>query len=162
MSDWDRHRGEHDIRGTVYESDYRGRQSEEGVRGRARQGMESVRQTAQEAGGRAREGADHYFHRHPLVVGAGVFALGVAIGMLLPGSRQEDRWLGEASDHFKERTREAAGKVGDVARTSFEEARETARHEMDEHGLSASGLRESAKDIADQARKAAEEEARNK
>jgi hypothetical protein len=159
MSDWDRYDSESESRGTVYEEGYRGGETARGLRERARQGMEQVTHSAQEVGGRARTGFDHYFQRHPLMFGAGAFALGVALGMIIPSSRQEDRWMGEASHRMKERTREAAGKVGDVAKASFREARETARSEMEARGLDPQSLREGAREAAHEAREAAEKTA---
>ncbi|HEX7004170.1 MAG TPA: hypothetical protein VF168_08275 [Trueperaceae bacterium] len=165
MSDWDRYSTEHDVSGSIYESDY-GRSSE-GLRDRARQGVDQMRHRAQDMSGKAREGFDHYFHQHPLTFGIGAVALGFAIGMLLPATRPEERWMGEASERVKERGRETMHKVGDVARTSFEEARETARHEMEERGLDPKKMAHEARDVAEktakEARRAAEEEAeRNK
>jgi ElaB/YqjD/DUF883 family membrane-anchored ribosome-binding protein len=174
MSDWDRYGSETEGQRTAYEQGYRGEDAARGLRGRARQGIEEVSHSAQEVGGRARQGFDHYFHQHPLLFGAGAFALGVAIGMLLPSSRPEERWLGEASHRVRERTREAAGKVGEVAKASLREARETARSEMEARGLDTQSLREGAEGAvhevrevaektAQEARRAAEEEAeRNK
>lgn len=159
MSDWDRYGKENDAREAVYDSDYYGTESDSGLRGRARHGMEQMGQSAQEVGGKARRGFDRYFHRHPLIVGAGALALGVAVGMMLPSTRQEDRWLGEASDRMKERTREAAGKVGDVAKTSFKEARDTAQSEMEQRHMDPESLREGAQDVAQDAREVAEKTA---
>jgi ElaB/YqjD/DUF883 family membrane-anchored ribosome-binding protein len=159
MSDWDRYGSESEGRRTAYEEDYRGSDAERSLRGRARQGIEQVSHSAQEVGGRARQGFDHYFHQNPLLFGAGAFALGIAIGMLLPSSPPEDRWLGEASHRVRERTREAAGKVGEVARATYREARETARSEMEARGLDAQGLREGVEEAAHEAREVAEKTA---
>ena len=157
MSDWDRYSTENDIRGTVYDSDY---DTHEGFGGRARQGMGQVRDRAQDMSGRAREGFDHYFHQHPLTFGLGAVALGFAVGMLLPATKPEEQWMGDASERVKERGRETMHKVSDVARTSFEEARETARHEMEERGIDAKSIREGAGQVAHEARDVAEKTAR--
>lgn len=158
MSDWDRYGSEHDVRGSVYESDYR--ESSEGMRERARQGVEEARNRAQDMSGRAREGFDRYFHQHPITFGIGALALGFAVGMLLPSSKSEERWMGEASERVRDRTRDTMHKVGDVAKSSFEEARDTARHEMEEHGFDAQSLKEGAKQVADDARDVAEKSAK--
>ena len=158
MSDWDRYSTEHDVRGSIYESDYQ--QSSEGLRGKARQGMDRMRHGAQDMGGKAREGFDHYFHQHPLTFGFGALAIGFAVGMLLPATRQEEQWMGDASERVRERGRETMHKVGDVARSSFEEARDTARQEMEDRGLDANSLRESAREVAHDARDVAEKTAK--
>jgi hypothetical protein len=177
MSDWNRYDSEGNVRGAVYETDYHSESAEStrgGLRQRARGGVEQVRHTARDATGRARKGFDHYFDRHPLIMGAGALALGIAVGMMMPATRPEDRFLGEASDRVKERGREMAGKVGDVAKTSLKEARDTAREEMEQRGLDPRSLQEGAREVvheardvaaktAQEARRAAEEEAeRNK
>lgn len=165
MSDWDRYSSsERSVAGASYETDDQSESSGD-IRDRARQGVEQMRSSAEEVGGRARQGFDHYFHRHPLSVGAGVFALGVAVGMMFPSSRQEDRWMGEASERIKERTREAASKVTDVAKSSLKEATETARSEIEERGLDKESLKHSAQEAAHDARDVAEKaagEARHK
>lgn len=158
MSDWNRYSSEHDVHGTVYESDYQ--DSNEGLRGRARQGMDQMRHGAQDMTGRAREGFDHYFHQHPLTFGVGAVALGFAVGMLLPATKPEERWMGEASERVRERGRETMHKVGDVARHSYEEARDTARSEMEERGLDAQSIREGAHDVAHEAKDVAEKTAK--
>lgn len=158
MSDWDRYSNEYDGRGTTY-SDY-GSSESEGMRGRARQSVEQVRSTAQQATGRAREGFDRYFHQHPLTFGLGALALGVVVGMLLPSTRPEERLMGDAAERMKERTREMAGKVGDVAKSSLQEARDTARSELEERGYDTGSLKESAQDMAQEARDVAEKSAK--
>lgn len=158
MSDWDRYSTEDDVRGNIYESDYH--HSGEGLRDRARYGMDRMRHSAQDMGGRARQGFDHYFQQHPLTFGLGALAIGFAVGMLLPATRPEERWMGEASERVRERGRETMHRVGEVAKSSFEEARETARHEMEERGLDANSLRESAREVAHEARDVAEKTAK--
>jgi vacuolar-type H+-ATPase subunit H len=175
MSDWNRYDSESDVSGAAYETDYRGGEGTSGgLRDRARGGITRATHTASEASGWARKGFEHYFQQHPLTTGLGVLALGIAVGMMMPSSRQEDRWLGDASDRVKERSREVAGKVGDVARTTLKEARDTARKEMEERGMDAQSLKEGAREVvndarevaaksAQEARRTAEEEAeRNK
>ncbi|MEX2535495.1 MAG: hypothetical protein WD273_07820 [Trueperaceae bacterium] len=158
MSDWDRYNSENDARGAVYESDYdfRDSSSSEGIRDRARQSVDQMRSGAREATGRARQGFDHYFHEHPLTFAFGALALGLAVGMLLPSTRQENQWMGEASERVKDRTRDSVSKMGDVAKTSFKEARDTAESEFEERGYDAKGLKEGAKDVLHDAREVAE------
>jgi hypothetical protein len=159
MSDWDRYSSEHDVRGTVYESDYRDSSSQQGFGGRARQGMDQMRHGAQEAGDRARQGFDHYFHQHPITFGIGALALGLAVGMLVPSTKPEERWLGDAADRMKERTRDTMHKFGDTAKSTFHEATEAARHGMEERGVDARSIKEGAQEAAKEAREAAEKTA---
>lgn len=58
--------------------------------------------------------------RQPLVVGALALGAGAIIGMTLPSTRSEDRWLGERRDDLVEEAREAAG---DMRRQAVEAAK---------------------------------------
>lgn len=158
MSDWNRYGSESGISGYDYESD-QDSQGSSGMRERAGQSVEKVRASTKEATERARSGFDHYFHQHPLLMGLGALALGVTIGLLLPSTRQEERWMGESASKVRDRTRETASKAADVAKSTFEEARDTAREELEGSGLDPQHLKESAKETASKVRETAEKTA---
>lgn len=157
MSNWDRYGNENDFgsTGRSGEEHNRGREWANDLRERARHGISDVQGNAQEMSGRFRRGFGDYFHDHPLLVGAGALALGVAIGMMMPATKQEDRWLGEPADRLKERTKEMAGRLGDAARSSIHEARETARSEMEGRGLDTEKLKQTAQETLHDAREVA-------
>ncbi len=110
---------------------------------------------------RGREAAAHTADEYPLAVGAGVLALGVLTGLLLPRSRSEDRWLGEHADELKRRARDtgedllARGKqvVSETANDMAQEARR--------QGLAPSELAERAKRVVSETTARTSEAARN-
>lgn len=155
MSDWKRYANEHSG-GSVTESF---QQSDGGVRERARQGVQEIRSRTGDVGSRARGGLENLFHEHPILTGLGMLAIGVAVGMTIPHTRQEDRLVGSTAQRVKDRARETASRVGDVAKASLEEARETARQELEGHGLDPQHLKESAQETAHSVREAAEKAA---
>lgn len=56
----------------------------------------------------------------PFMVGAATMALGIAIGAALPGTRMEDRWLGDERDALRDA---AQGQARDLARSASNAAR---------------------------------------
>jgi len=75
----------------------------------------------------------------PLAVGALAFALGAATGLVVPATRQEQQFMGEARDTLVERAQEMAQetmqKVQRVAQEVTEEAKDTAQREAKNEGL---------------------------
>ena len=76
-----------------------------------------------------RETAADVWDNHPLSVGVGLFALGVAAGMLLPGTLPEHRAFGETAGNLVEKVttgakdlldqgRKIAGKVAERSATA--------------------------------------------
>lgn len=71
----------------------------------------------------SRDALERTFEHHPLLVGAGVFAAGMAIGVILPSTRKEDRWMGgyrdslvdAAADRATRAARSAARATSDAA-----------------------------------------------
>jgi ElaB/YqjD/DUF883 family membrane-anchored ribosome-binding protein len=60
---------------------------------------------AAEQGRRAQRRVETYYHDNPLVVGAVVVAVGTLVGLSIPITAQEDRWMGEASDDVTNKAR---------------------------------------------------------
>jgi ElaB/YqjD/DUF883 family membrane-anchored ribosome-binding protein len=77
-----------------------------------------------------------------LVAGVG-FALGVALGALLPLTRQENEMLGEQAERLKDSARDMASegyeKVKSVAQRTYEAASETLKGESENQGMTDSG-----------------------
>jgi hypothetical protein len=77
-----------------------------------------------------------------LVAGVG-FALGVALGALLPLTRQENEMLGEQAERLKDSARDLASegyeKVKSVAQRTYEAASETLKSEAENQGMTDSG-----------------------
>ena len=68
---------------------------------------------------RAERGIESQLQDNPLAVGAIALAIGAAIGLALPHTRQEDAWMGQTKDRLLERAEgaahEAIAKVEEVA-----------------------------------------------
>jgi ElaB/YqjD/DUF883 family membrane-anchored ribosome-binding protein len=116
---------------------------------------EEARYRAQQA----EEGLARMMRENPLAVGAAAVAVGAAIGLVLPRTRQEDELMGEMRDQLVDRAQEAAGKVKRVAEAAAQEAVETTREEAGRQGLTADPAR--AGDVAEGAAESAAESLRS-
>ena len=103
----------------------------------ARQAYESARErtaaayaAARDRAGSAYETAGQGIDANPVAAVVGGLALGAVLAALLPRTRQEDEYLGEAGRRLNDSAREAA-----------RAAREAGRGQLDELGLSKDGLR---------------------
>jgi len=77
---------------------------------------QKLREKAHEAGerlGEGQEAAARMIREHPVAIGAAIAAIGALAGALLPGSRQEDRLMGESADAVKERAQQEAKRKGE-------------------------------------------------
>ena len=76
----------------------------------------------------------------PLIVAGVGFALGVALGLLIPVSRAEREVLGEQAEKLKDRASELASegyeRAKNVAQRAYDAASETIKSEADKQGLS--------------------------
>ena len=127
-----------------YES---GRYEEEGDEGssareRAGEAVSGAQETARRYGRQAQHGARRAAHRseemmedNPLAVGAATLALGAFAGLLLPGTRKEDEWMGETRDRVVHQAQSAAKETAEraqhVAKKTAEDAKETAKEEAE-------------------------------
>jgi ElaB/YqjD/DUF883 family membrane-anchored ribosome-binding protein len=81
---------------------------------------EKVQHVSQQASQKARRAGytlQYFFEDNPLIAGAGVIALGAAIGALLPHTKKEDRLMGSARDEL---VQQAQG-VAEHAKVALEE-----------------------------------------
>ena len=98
----------------------------EGVRERARDlGSGAKRRTRQ-----ARGGLERLAEENPLAVAAGVAALGIAFGLLVPETEREQRLMGPARDDLLDRAQGTARRVKDAAVEAGQELRESVREEV--------------------------------
>jgi hypothetical protein len=81
----------------------------------------------------------HTLYETPLAVGAIAFALGTAVGLAAPQTRQENAFMGEARDNLVEKAQEVAQdtveKLQHVAGQVVDEAQSTAKEAAKEQGL---------------------------
>lgn len=101
---------------------------------------EMARRTGRAAGttaSRAGSGVGTLAREQPLLVAGVGFAIGVALGALLPLSRLENSMLGEQAEKLKDRARELADegyeKVKTVAQRTYDAAAETLRSETEKN-----------------------------
>jgi ElaB/YqjD/DUF883 family membrane-anchored ribosome-binding protein len=124
----------------------------EGIRERAgdlgreaRERVGDLGSTVRRQGSRARGGVEHMMDENPLALAAGAAILGLCLGMLVPESERENRWMGPTRDNLVDRAQTAAGRVKDAAVDATHEVRETLREEATSH---APEVKAAAKDVA--------------
>ena len=105
----------------------------------ARRTGRAASQTASRTG----SGIGHLAREQPLLVAGVGFALGVALGALLPLTRTENEMLGEQAERLKDSARDMASegyeKVKSVAQRTYEAASETLKGEAENQGMTDSG-----------------------
>lgn len=107
---------------TAEEAQYRAQQMADEWETRARQGVRHTKRTVIET-----------MNENPLAVGAAALAVGALVGLALPGTDPEDRWMGEQRDHLldeaKEKAQETVHKVQSVAQEATDAAVGAAKQE---------------------------------
>jgi uncharacterized protein DUF3618 len=99
------------------------------VRDRARQATESGRRQAE----RAREGFQYMLREQPLALGAIGVAVGAVVAAAVPRTRQEDEWMGEASDRLSDQARQMGREQLDKARQAAGTAAHGAAESASQH-----------------------------
>lgn len=124
-----------------------------------------LRDHASGTGEAARQGLGWMLQEQPLVLGAIGIAVGAAVGALLPGTKTEDRLMGEASDAVTqqvkavaqegyERAQEVAGEQLDRAKSTAAEAYDATKDKLNQAGLSPSRVGDALGAVAQEARQA--------
>jgi ElaB/YqjD/DUF883 family membrane-anchored ribosome-binding protein len=103
---------------------------------------------ASQTAGRTGSGIGHLAREQPLLVAGVGFALGVALGALLPLTRTENEMLGDQAERLKDSARDMASegyeKVKSVAQRTYEAATETLKGEAENQGTTDSGSKSAA------------------
>jgi ElaB/YqjD/DUF883 family membrane-anchored ribosome-binding protein len=106
----------------------------------AREKAGEVAEQARARAGQLKAGAergmrqlDRETHEHPLRVAAGAAIAGLALGMLLPGTRRENKVMGGARDELMDRAGETATRVKDVAVEGAKQVAGTVKAEAEQH-----------------------------
>ena len=92
------------------------------------------------------------WHDHPLMTGAGILALGIAAGMLLPGTGAEKKMFGRTSGKLTDKIRSAGRELLEQGKQAagkvVTEAGSALRDEVEKEGLSPDKLARKVKRIA--------------
>jgi ElaB/YqjD/DUF883 family membrane-anchored ribosome-binding protein len=76
---------------------------------------------------RARTNLQHAAEENPLALAIGAAVVGLALGMLLPGTQREDELMGSSRDQLVDRAERTAERVKDAAVEAGREVKETVR-----------------------------------
>jgi ElaB/YqjD/DUF883 family membrane-anchored ribosome-binding protein len=87
---------------------------------------------AKEQSARLRSNLERAIEENPLVVAAGATVLGLAMGLMLPGSEKEDRMLGPARDRLVDRAEGVTERVKDATMQAGREVAGAVQHQIDE------------------------------
>ena len=113
----------------------------------------------------AERGLAGFIESQPLVAGLITAILGALIGLSLPGTRQEDKLMGDARDHLADQAKDAAERARHVAQKTFDDAKETAKQEFssvaDDAKADGKNIVEEGKDAAKKVVADAKETAKN-
>ncbi len=118
-----------------------------GIKGRAGELANDVgelktraQERAGELGGQARRqtqrvktNLEHAANENPLIVAIGATVVGLAIGLLLPGTERENEMMGPARDQLMDRAEKTAERVKDAAAEAGREVKDAVKTEISEH-----------------------------
>jgi ElaB/YqjD/DUF883 family membrane-anchored ribosome-binding protein len=82
---------------------------------------------------RVRSNLEHAIEENPLVVAAGAAVLGLAMGLLLPGTEREDEMLGPTRDRLVDRAGAVTERVKDATVQAGREVAEAVQDQIEEH-----------------------------
>ncbi len=107
---------------------------------RAGELKERVSERMGEIGGQARwqtqrvkTNLEHAAEENPLALAIGAAVVGLALGMLLPGTRREDEVMGSARDQLVDRAEETIERAKDAAVEAGHQVKETVKSEIQQH-----------------------------
>ena len=147
------------------------------IKGRVGEAVSGVKETVSEAAsgikGRVKPNLEHAAYEKPLIVAIGATIVGLALGLLLPGTERENELMGPARDQLMDRAEKTAERVKDAAAEAGREVKEAVRTEISEHApevkqaVQEAGMmvkeqvKESAKKVKKEAKDAAKEPGTN-
>jgi ElaB/YqjD/DUF883 family membrane-anchored ribosome-binding protein len=82
---------------------------------------------------RIRTNLEHQAEENPLAVAIGAAVVGLALGLLLPGTERENELMGPARDQLADRAERTVERAKDAAVEAGREVKETVKAEIEEH-----------------------------
>jgi ElaB/YqjD/DUF883 family membrane-anchored ribosome-binding protein len=82
---------------------------------------------------RIKTNLQHQAEENPLAVAIGAAVVGLALGLLLPGTQREDELMGPARDKLVDRAEQTAERVKDAAVEAGRDVKETVKAEIEQH-----------------------------
>jgi len=111
-----------------------------GVAEQASELKEKAGERIGELGGQARwqtqrikTNIEHAAEENPLALAIGAAVVGLALGLLLPGTQREDEIMGSARDQLVDRAEETVERAKDAAVEAGREVKETVKSEFEQH-----------------------------
>jgi len=96
----------------------------------ARERARDLGHRAQEQTRRARGGVERLMRENPLAVAAGIAAIGLAAGLLVPETERERRTLGPVRDDLADRAQTTASRIKDAAVEAGQEVKDAVQEEI--------------------------------
>jgi len=109
----------------------------------------AVPESASELFSSARSNLRVMFRDQPLLLGAVGIAIGAGVAASFPATELESEYLGETSDQVKERAEQFVSEQAERAKDAAERALKAANDEAQRQGLTPDGLKSGASEIAD-------------
>ena len=82
---------------------------------------------------RIKTNLEHAAEENPLMLAVGAAVVGIALGLLLPGTEREDEIMGSARDQLVDRAEETVVRAKDAAVEAGREVKETVKSEFEQH-----------------------------
>jgi len=82
---------------------------------------------------RIKTNLEHAAEENPLAMAVGAAVVGLALGLLLPGTHREDEMMGPARDQLVDRAEETIERAKDAAVEAGQQVKETVKSEFEQH-----------------------------
>ena len=109
---------------------------------------------------RGRQGVEQALNEYPLASAAAALAAGVLAGLLLPGTRYEDRLMGEQSERLKDQAKDAGRDLLERGKEAASNTANAVAGEAQRQGVAPGSLVEKVKHVVQDAAEAARESAK--
>jgi ElaB/YqjD/DUF883 family membrane-anchored ribosome-binding protein len=103
------------------------------LKNRAQDRIEEFGGQARRQTRRLKTSLEHAAEENPLMVGIGAALVGLALGLLLPGTERENELMGQTRDQLVDRAEKTADRVKDAAVEAGREVTETVKAELSAH-----------------------------